>query len=58
MDTMQQIILSVCVVVSKCLCSIYVCVLSVGVFSGRGFCGAEDLKCGDVFLWFVGVPCV
>jgi hypothetical protein len=51
------IILTVCVVFSNCLCSIYVCVLSVILFSGRCFIGAEDVKC-DVFLWFVGVPCV
>jgi hypothetical protein len=52
------IILTVCVVFSHCLCSIYVCVLSVLLFSGRCFIGAEDVKCGGVFLWFVGVPCV
>jgi hypothetical protein len=37
-------------VFSNCLCSL--CCL----FSGRCSIWAEDVKCGDVFLWFVGVP--
>jgi hypothetical protein len=28
------------------------------LFPGRCFIGAEDVKCGDVFLWFVVVPYV
>jgi hypothetical protein len=45
------ITLTVCVVFSNCLCSIYVCVLSVVLFSGRCFIGAEDVKCGDVVMF-------
>jgi hypothetical protein len=46
------------------LCSLIVCALSMFVFSllfcflEGVFIGAEDVKYGDVFLWFVGVPCV